>query len=445
MEKVKVISLEIENVKRVQAVQIVPTATGLTVIGGKNRQGKSSVLDAICSALGGAKFNPSNAIRDGEKRGTVTVQLSNGITAKRIFTPGGSRLEIAGNSDKSGQALLDSFISVFALDLSKFLQASDKDKATTLLQIIGVDLQPYEEKEQKLFQERENIGRLKRKAQGHAESLPYDEEAGNELHTTESLMNELQDVVSHNAQNREIRRNAEQAKQNVSAKEQEVESAKARVDDLKARLKEAEQTLEQKSDELAELQIRVKGAEDKTLDLEDKDESDIRKKLSDIESLNNRIRQNLEREKAFAEVEGYGSEYTSLTGQIEQVRSERKALLEGADMPLDGLSVEGGVLTYQGKAWDCMSHAEQLIAATAICQKTNPDMGFVLVDKLEAMDTDTLEEYRAWLESEGLQAITTRVSTGGECSLIIEDGQIAGQAKVDTAEPEQAKTEQYTF
>lgn len=45
--------LEIENTKRVRAVTITPAETGLTVIGGNNNQGKTSVLDAIAWALGG--------------------------------------------------------------------------------------------------------------------------------------------------------------------------------------------------------------------------------------------------------------------------------------------------------------------------------------------------------------------------------------------------------
>ena len=47
MESVKINSLEIENVKRVRAVKIVPTLNGLTVLGGRNNQGKTSILDSI--------------------------------------------------------------------------------------------------------------------------------------------------------------------------------------------------------------------------------------------------------------------------------------------------------------------------------------------------------------------------------------------------------------
>ncbi len=97
-------------------------------------------------------------------------------------------------------------------------------------------------------------------------------------------------------------------------------------------------------------------------------------------------------------------------------------MLKGADLPLEGLSVEDGELTYNGYKWDNMSGAEQLKVSTAIVRKLNPNCGFVLLDKLEQMDNDTLKEFGEWLEKEGLQAIATRVSTGDECSIIIEDG-----------------------
>lgn len=43
------------------------------------------------------------------------------------------------------------------------------------------------------------------------------------------------------------------------------------------------------------------------------------------------------------------------------------------------------------------------------------------------MDPDTLQDFGAWLEREGLQVIATRVSTGDECSVIIEDGMVKSE------------------
>ena len=46
---VKIAALEAENVKRIKAVALTPSPTGLTIVGGNNNQGKTSVLDAPVS------------------------------------------------------------------------------------------------------------------------------------------------------------------------------------------------------------------------------------------------------------------------------------------------------------------------------------------------------------------------------------------------------------
>ena len=134
---------------------------------------------------------------------------------------------------------------------------------------------------------------------------------------------------------------------------------------------------------------------------------------------------NLSRQQAEEEAAHYRDQYDALTRELEEVRTARRELLSGAEMPLPGLSVEEGELVYGGARWDCMSGADQLRVGTAIIQKLNPQCGFVLLDKLEQMDLDTLKDFGGWLEQQSLQAIATRVSTGGECSVIIEEGQLA--------------------
>ena len=80
-----------------------------------------------------------------------------------------------------------------------------------------------------------------------------------------------------------------------------------------------------------------------------------------------------------------------------------------------------------------MSGAEQLMVATAIVRQLNPSCGFVLLDKLEQMDIETMQQFGTWLSSVGLQAIATRVSTGGECQIVIEDGFVKGETGVQYA------------
>lgn len=103
---------------------------------------------------------------------------------------------------------------------------------------------------------------------------------------------------------------------------------------------------------------------------------------------------------------------------------KKTELLNHAELPLEGLSVVDGELTYNEQKWDNMSGSDQLKVSTAIVRKLKPDCGFILLDKLEQMDADVLEEFGKWLEEQDLQAIATRVSVGEECSIIIEDGYI---------------------
>ena len=80
----KINKLEIENVKRVRAVKIEPAANGLTIIGGDNGQGKTSVLDSIAWALGGESFRPSAPGREGSMVPPyLHVVLSNGLVVER--------------------------------------------------------------------------------------------------------------------------------------------------------------------------------------------------------------------------------------------------------------------------------------------------------------------------------------------------------------------------
>ena len=401
---VKINTLEVENVKRVKAVSLTPSENGLTILGGNNGQGKTSVLDAICWAVGGNKFKPSNAARDGaytEPR--IRITLSNGLIVERAGKNAALKV-IDPQGNKSGQALLDSFISELALNLPKFLNASDKDKADTLLRIIGVGdkLAQFEAEEQRLYNQRRTIGQIADQKKKFAAELPSWQGVPEQPVTASELIQRQQDI---------LRRNAE--KQRIRA---DLNKWKAEVERLTNELYNAQQFLD-----IAETEAQG--------GLEDESTSEIERSISEIELVNAKIRDNLNKAQAEQEAADFSGQYDGLTEDIENIRKARADLLDSADLPLPGLTVEGGKLLYNGKAWDCMSGSEQLVVSTAIVRRLNPNCGFVLLDKLEQMDMQTLADFGAWLEAQGLQAIATRVSLGDECSVIIEDGYVAGTAQ----------------
>ena len=358
---VKITALEAENVKRIKAVALTPSPTGLTLVGGNNNQGKTSVLDALAWALGGDRFRPDAAQRDGAiAPAHLKVTLSNGVVVER----------------------------------------KGKNASLTVTDPTG-----------------RRSGQLAAQKKHFAEEMISYPEAPDEPVSASELIRQQQDILARNGENQRKRRQAQELTR-------QREEAMAEMHRLDERIAELTARREEVSKKHTELFVQAMDAAKSAEQLQDESTAELEASIRDIEETNRKVRANLEKARAEDEAAQYASDYDKLTGQIEDKRADRMALLNGADLPLPGLSVEDGVLTYKGKHWRDMSGSDQLRVAAAIVRRLNPDCGFVLLDKLEQMDMTTLQEFSAWLEAEGLQAIATRVSTGSECQIIIEDGMV---------------------
>lgn len=412
---VKITQLEAENVKRIKALTLTPAANGLTVIGGRNNQGKTSSLDAIAWVLGGDRFRPSQAQREGSVvPPRVLARLDNGIVVERSGKNGSLKVTDA-SGQRAGQTLLNAFVEQLALDLPRFMQASGKEKAATLLRIIGLEDQvaALDRQEKELYDQRHAIGQIADQKAKCAKDLPAYPEAPAELVSAYELIQQQQEILARNGENQRKRQKAAQ-----------LEAERDHVGKELGLLEERYKVL------CADCETASKDA----LDLLDESTAELEDSIREIETVNQKVRVNQEKARAEAEAREYGEQYAGLTAKIEDVRLQRTKLLERADLPLPGLSVENGELLYQGRPWDCMSGSDQLKVSAAIVRALNPECGFLLLDKLEQMDLETLREFSAWMEAEGLQGIATRVSTGGECSILIEDG-IATEPDQDAGAP----------
>ena len=405
---VKINRLEIENVKRVKAVRLEPAADGLTIIGGDNNQGKTSVLDAIAWALGGDKFRPSQPQREGSVLPpNLHIVMNNGLIVERKGK--NSTLKVTDPSgEKGGQQLLNEFVEQLALDLPRFMEAPGKEKARILLQIIGVEdrLAQLEQAESEQYNRRRAVGQIADQKKKFADEQPYFSDAPKDLISVTELIRRQQDILARNGENQKKRERLHQ-----------LEQESQRVNDELADLLRKQEELH------TDLEIARKSAES----LRDESTAELEASIANVEEINRKVRANLDKEKAEDDAREYQRQYDELTKALSDTRKQKEDLLKNAQLPLSGLSVEEGELIYKGQRWDNMSGSDRLRVATAIVRKLNPKCGFVLLDKLEQMDRKTLQEFGEWLEAEGLQAIATRVSTGEECAILIEDGCVAGQ------------------
>lgn len=418
-EPVKILCFSAGNFKALKAFYCEPKPEGLTVIGGDNGAGKSSCLDALAFAVGGKKYCPSNPKREGAIGDTTLhVDLSNGITVERK----GKNLSLTvtdREGARHGQELLDAFISNIAIDLPKFYNASSKDKAHMILETLGIEdkLAELAKTEKEKYDTRTMVGREADRKQKAAEDMPWHEDAPEEAVSVKELIDRQQEVLARNGIKEEHRRKYEANKAELLRVSGEIDSLRQRQKVLSEEVRSAE-------------------SEDFTLE----STAELEAQIANFEETNRKVAENAERTRRMEEADALNDQKDALTKEIEAIRAERIALLQGADFPLEGLSVnDGGELVYNGQPWDCMSGSQQLIVSCAIASRINPSCRFVLMDKLEQLDLTTLAEFDKWLKTQDLQCIATRVSTGGECSLIIEDGEVKEGEKKPVLIPRKAE------
>lgn len=452
---VKIQSLQIENVKRVKAVELEPSPTGLTVIGGRNLQGKTSILDAIAWALGGGKRQPTSPRREGATTPpSISLTLSNGLTVERkgktsaltVTDPKGVR---------SGQALLDSFVSQFALDIPTFMQASAKEKAKILLQALGVgdELARLDSAESAKFNERTVLRRVAESKERYAAELPHHKDVPLEGVSIAALVQEQQAIFEANRNNQKQRdalaalkasrataeggaamllARAEHAKENADAAAKHAEEAARLAAEESARIIRGyaieaaglREEAAKASAEAAVLAERIGKGDAIVSALQDADTADIDARISGAEEVNRQVAANATKRDATATAKQERAKYDAMTEEIEAVRKSRLDLLTSHPLPLPDMAIMDEELTFRGRKWDCMSDSERMQVSVATVRKLNPECGFALLDRLESMDLESMNEFGAWLEDEGLQVIATRVSTGSECTIVIEDGTI---------------------
>ena len=419
----KIISFELENVKRVALVRMAPAENGLTVIGGKNAAGKTSILDGIIYALGGEKYRPGNLQRkDGLAPARIRIELSGGLIVERRGKNASLHVTDA-TGRRRGQKLLDDFIEELALNLPKFLAMKDDDKAEVLLRTLGIadQLAALDIREKQAYDKRHDFGVIVDQKKKYAAEMKEYADVPETPVSAAEMIAESQAILKRNADRQELRKRMREL---IAAKE----AQQKKITEMNRQLAEELVRMTKLTEDLeAAQQIPIS---------EDESTAELEAKIADIDVLNAKIRANLDKAAAVADAEEYEQRMKPLTDALDAVRAERRALLEGAAMPLPELTIgknskDRPVLLYKGQPWDCMSTMERYRVAAAIVRKLKPECGFVLLDGLEAFDHDQMKAFDLWLTENDLQAICTRVGTD-DCSIVIEDG-VAVQEGVDAA------------
>ena len=425
-----IVSLEIENVKRLSAVQITPDGSTV-VIGGDNAQGKSSVLDAITLALEGlggtTGKNTTRPVHGDAAKGKVTLDLGEIIVTRTFTQAGGGTLTVTtaeGVKFSSPQAMLDAMLGKISFDPLAFTRQKPADQLATLRELCGISTALLDSARAATFEERTNVNRAVKDKEALIAGMPHHDDAPAEPVSAAAITEELKAANAKNAKRAEFIAAGKQKAQELADHQVALGKQKTEVERLKALLGAEETRLAdmERGGKLAASaldEMRAQAAE-----MHEIDTAEISAKLDQVGALNQKLRENQQTEEANKALGALRDKAEALTAKLADIDAKKRAKLDGAKYPVSGLALgEDGIL-FNGLPFSQASSAEQLRVSVGIGLASNPRLRVLLVRDGSLLDPVSLAMMREMAEGAEAQVWIERVSKGDECTVIIQDGRI---------------------
>lgn len=440
----RIVSLEASNIKRLKAVSITPDGNTVT-IGGKNRAGKSSVLDAIAYALGGQDLIPEEPIRHGETKAEVKVDLGDFLVIRKFYRdvttdeasgttvvgPTKSSLSVKSKDNAtyaSPQSMLDKLLGKLTFDPRAFATAKPKEQLDTLRRITNLDVSMFDSQRKEAVARRTALKKEVDQATFKLNAMvPFTPNVPLEEQDLTDVLNEVARI--------------EALRTIASTKQSAAEQVRGRLGTIKSNLNDIRQTIDSLETQLA----KAKEQEAKLLtdfnDTTDKLKQAVAEyqsavdavpsidtvndKLAEAQALNITIRHNkayLEQQKVIEELKAKVDEESDL---IKELDARKEAAIAAVKFPVEGLGFgEDGVI-YNGLPFEQASTSEQLSVSVAIGLALNPKIRVLLVRNGECLDSASMKILAELAEKHDAQLWVERMTESKDgAAVMIEDGEI---------------------
>ena len=420
----KIIKLEAENVKRLKAVEITPSGN-VVEITGKNGQGKTSVLDSIYWALAGTKSIQAQPIRKGEEKATIKLSLGELIVTRK-FTAKGSTVIVEkadGARFPSPQGILDAIVGELSFDPLAFARMAPKLQFEELRRIskLGDEIDALDGRNKSDYEARTDINRAAKEARGAAARLVYPPDLPAEPIDEAALLTEMQEVGEFNTQLEQRKSRRDQAQRDADTAKQTAANDRTRAKELRRQADEADKKAKEQEDHAKALQAKIDSAEALPAP---KDATEVRTKLTAAQATNQMIATRQKAAEFTAEAERQEAESEAITNRMAAREDEKAKLIGAAEMPIAGLTLGDGHVTYNGIPFDQASAAEQLRVSIAIAMAANPKLRVLRITDGSLLDSDAMATLAEMAEAHDFQIWIERVDSSGKIGIVIEDGAV---------------------
>ena len=454
----KILNLQAENIKRIKAIDITPK-DNVVVIAGKNGEGKSSVLDSIYWALAGKKHIQDKPIRGGEEKASVKLDLGKYIVERR-FTDKGSYLDVRsaeGASYPSPQDLLNDLTAAITFDPLDFARMEGAAQYKTLRGLVKleIDIDALEKANEADFTARTDVNRMMKSALAEYDGM-----------TARIPKMEPEDVPSVKIDVVDVANRINVLKdhaRNVAALNDRIENGKRIVSETEGRMKLDEAINE--SQAAQSFEVEMKRREEWDLARQAMIEGHAKAKIVSGEALQ-KLRDALKALEADAEAivqpapdalkaledqlasanqvnalidllaaagekkkayDALHDKSEALTKAMSARDEQKSAAVTSAKMPIAGLGIAGGRVTFNGIPFDQASSAEQIKVSTSIAMAMNPELRVIRIKDGALLDDESMSILRTMATENDFQIWIERVG-GDQVGIIIEDGQVKNDA-----------------
>lgn len=410
----RIVRFEAENVKRLRVIDITPEGD-VVIIGGDNAQGKTSVLDAIWLALGGAAAlkGQTEPVRKGMPGASVRLDLGRLVVTRTWTADGRTTLRVAnseGQQFNSPQKVLDQLVGQLSFDPLAFANAPAKEQRATLLGLVELPFDPDElETERKaIFDERTEANRQVKFYQANYDGMPGDELAAPTTIDVAEAMRLFTEAERKNGAYMEVQRSLEDMRRHLNT-----------TDDDVARLT---MQLAEARDRQVRLQKDLDVMEEQFSGYEEIDMEPFKAGIMAANEAVQRDRENANKLAARESLEAQKVISTELTNKLGKIEQRKLDGISSAAMPVDGLGFDEDGVLYNGFPFSQASGAEQLRVSMAIAIAANPSMRIMRITDGSLLDKTNMALIQDFAAENDVQVWIERVGDADESAIVIEDG-----------------------
>ncbi len=435
-ERRKISRIMIRDVLAIEEMALELDGAGLE-ISGRMASGKTSILDSVSAAFG--KSNRAELLRQGTDRGELLIVLDDGHQIERVVTQNGLSSPVVrapdGSLVKKPSDFLSGLMSALALNPVEFINATESRQLRMLADAFPVDVSLDELQElsggsleaEKLRERSDLRGldllqaavrqitgslrdttTLKDRALEQAAALRAGIPA--EFRPDEIRGISSADLASELARIHQHNKAVQDASNNLS-------KLVRQGDQITNEMTQVADQIRQLQERLENLQSRKKTVDTHKEDLEAWINANPPAESAPLEERLNTLdaqRATLANFDRAAELE---KEARALEGKHQTLASAKKNLAEfpatltsRAQIPIEGLSIDGDGLRINGLPIGNLSDGEKLRLAIQIAAAGATDLGVVCIDGAERMSEQERETLLGSLEKMGLQFFITEVS-----------------------------------